>query len=89
MACEVWSMEVCEVSLTKSLRGKPTKIRLGKVQENRENDSPWPLVLPWDEHLHGVDAQVIMELVLMHESLVESGSPDVELQQGVQGSAQR
>ncbi len=39
-------------------------------------------MLPWNEHLHGVGAQVIMELVHMLESLVESGSPDVELQQG-------
>jgi hypothetical protein len=30
VASEVWSMEVCEVSLTKNLRGKPAKIRLGK-----------------------------------------------------------
>ena len=49
VACEVWSTEVCEVSLTKSLRGKPAKIRLGKVQENLEKDSPWLLVLPWNE----------------------------------------
>ena len=56
-----------EVSLTKNLRGKPAKIRLGKVQENLEKDSPWLLVLPWNERLHGVGAQVIMELVHMHE----------------------
>ena len=31
VACEVWSTEVCEVSLTKNLRGKTAKIRLGKV----------------------------------------------------------
>ena len=31
VACEVWSTEVREVSLTKNLRGKPAKIRLGKV----------------------------------------------------------
>ena len=31
VACEVWSTEVCEVSLTKTLRGKLAKIRLGKV----------------------------------------------------------
>ena len=31
VTCEVWSTEVCEVSLTKNLRGKPAKIRLGKV----------------------------------------------------------
>ena len=55
MACEVWSTEVCEVSLTKNLRGKPAKIRLGKVWENLEKDSPWLLVLPWNERLHGVD----------------------------------
>ena len=30
------STEVCETSLTKNLRGKPAKIRLGKVQENLE-----------------------------------------------------
>ena len=33
VACEVWSTEVCEVSLTKTLRGKPAKIRLGKSWE--------------------------------------------------------
>ena len=88
VACEVWSTEVCEVSLTKNLRGKPAKIRLGKVWENL---SPWLLVLPWDERLYGIGAQVIMEFVHMHECLVrfpavagivESGSPDVELQGG-------
>ena len=36
VACEVWSTEVCEVSLTKNLRGKPAMIRLGKVKENLE-----------------------------------------------------
>ncbi len=70
VACEVWSTEVCEVSLTKNLRGKPAKIRLGKVWENLEKDSPWLLVLPWNERLHGVSTQVIMELVHMHEGLV-------------------
>ena len=49
LACEVWSTEVCEVSVTKNLRGKP---------------------VPWNERLHGVGAQVIMELVLVHEGLV-------------------
>ena len=91
VACEVWSTEVCEVSLTKNLRGKPAKIRLGKVQENLEKDSPWLLVLPWNERLHGIGAQVIMELVHMHEGLVwfpavaglvESRPSDVELQGG-------
>ena len=43
VACEVWSSEVCEFSLTKNLRGKPAKIRLGKVQENLEKDFPWLL----------------------------------------------
>ena len=37
---------VCEVSLTKNLRGKTAKIRLGKVQKNLEKDSPRLLVLP-------------------------------------------
>ena len=54
-------------------------------------DSPWLLVLPWNERLHGVGAQVIMELVHMHEGLVwfpavaglvESRPSDVELQGG-------
>ena len=31
LGIEGWSTEVCEVSLTKSLRGKPVKRRLGKV----------------------------------------------------------
>ena len=31
LGIEVWSTEVCEVSLTKSLREKPAKRRLGKV----------------------------------------------------------
>ena len=39
VACEVWSTEVCKVSLTKNLRGKPAKRSLGKVQENLEKDS--------------------------------------------------
>ncbi len=91
MACEVWTTEVCEVLLTKNLRGKPAKIWLGKVWENLEKLSPWLLVLPWDERLYGIGAQVIMEFVHMHECLVrfpavagivESGSPDVELQGG-------
>jgi hypothetical protein len=30
LACEVWSTEVFEVSLTKKLRGKPARIRLEK-----------------------------------------------------------
>jgi len=67
---EVRSTEVCEVSLTKNLRGKPTKIRLRKVQENLEKDSPWLLVFLWDERLHLVGSQVVMELVHMHECLV-------------------
>ena len=33
VACEVWSTEVCEVSLTKNLRGKPAKRRLGKSRK--------------------------------------------------------
>ena len=43
-------------------------------------------MLPWNERLHGVGAQVIMELVHMHEGLVwfarivESKPSDVELQ---------
>ena len=45
----------------------------------------------WNERLHGVGAQVIMEFIHMHEGLVrlpavagivESGPPDVELQGG-------
>jgi hypothetical protein len=36
VVCEVWSTEVCEVLLTKNLREKPAKIRLGKVLENFE-----------------------------------------------------
>ena len=72
VACEVWSTEVCEVSLTKNLRGKPAKIRLGKVKENLEKDSPWLLVLPWNERLHGVGAQVIIKLVHMHIALYGS-----------------
>ena len=48
-------------------------------------------MLPWDERLHGVGAQVIMEFVHMHEGLVwfpavarliESGPSHVELQGG-------
>ena len=48
-------------------------------------------MLPWNERLHGVGAQVIMELVHMHEGLVwfpavaglvESRPSDVELQGG-------
>ena len=48
-------------------------------------------MLPVDERLHGVGAQVIMKFVHMHEGLVrfpavagivESGPPDVELQGG-------
>ena len=44
-------------------------------------------MLPWNERLHGVGTQVIMELVHMHEGLVrfpavagivESRPPDVE-----------
>jgi hypothetical protein len=89
VACEIWSTEVCEVSLTKNLRGKPAIIRLGKVEENLEKVSK--LVLPWNERLHSIGAQVIMEFVHMHESLVrfpavagivESGPSDVELQGG-------
>jgi len=45
-------------------------IRLGKVQENLEKDSPRSLVFLWYERLHGIGAQVIMELVHMHEGLV-------------------
>ena len=33
---EVESTEVCEISLSKNLRGKLAMIRLGKVQENLE-----------------------------------------------------
>jgi len=44
MVHEVRSTEVYEVSLTKNLRGKPAKTRLGKTQENLENDSQWLLV---------------------------------------------
>ena len=29
----LWSTEVCEVSLTKNLRGKPDNIRLGKSRK--------------------------------------------------------
>ena len=102
MECEVWSTEVCEVSLTKNLRGKPAKISLGKVYENLEKDSPWLLVLLWNERFHSVGAQVIMEFVHMHEGLVwfpavagivESGPSDVWIvdcgRRGVQGSTQR
>ena len=48
-------------------------------------------MLPWNECLHGVGAQVIMEFVHMHEGLVwfpavagiiESGPSDIELQSG-------
>ena len=48
-------------------------------------------MLPWNERLHGVGAQVIMELAHMHEGLVrftavarivESRPSDVELQGG-------
>ena len=48
-------------------------------------------MLPWNERLHGVGAQVIMDLVHMHEGLVrfpavartvESRPSDVELQGG-------
>ena len=46
VACELWSMEVCEVSLTENPKGKPAKRRLGRVQENLEIDSPWLHVLP-------------------------------------------
>ena len=31
VAFKEWSAEVCEVSLIKNLRGKPAKMRLGKV----------------------------------------------------------
>ena len=44
MVHEVRSTEVYEVSPTKNLRGKPAKTRLGKTQENLENDSLWLLV---------------------------------------------
>ena len=44
MVHEVRSTEVCEVSPTKNLRGKPAKTRQGKTQENLENDSLWLLV---------------------------------------------
>ena len=83
--------KVCETSLTKNLRGKPAESRLGKVQENLEKDSPRLLVFLWYERLHGIGAQVIMELVHMHEGfvrfpavarLVESGPSHVELQGG-------
>jgi hypothetical protein len=79
---EVRTTEVCEVSLTKNLRGKPTKIRLGKVQENLEKDSPWLLVFLWDERLHLVGSQVVMELVQCMSALygsqlsLESSNPD-------------
>jgi hypothetical protein len=33
VACEVWFIEVCEVSLTKNPKGKPAKRRLGKVRK--------------------------------------------------------
>ena len=65
---EVRSTEVCEVSLTKNLR--ENQPRLEKVQENLENDSPWLLVFLWDERLHLVGSQVVIELVQMHEGLV-------------------
>jgi len=54
VASEGWSTEVYEVSLTENLRGKPA---MGKVWENLEKDSPWLLVLPWNERLHSVDAR--------------------------------
>ncbi len=77
VACEIWSTEVCEVSLTKNLREY-----LGKVEENLEKVSK--LVLPWNEQLHSVGAQVIMEFVHMHESLVRlpAVAGIVELQGG-------
>ena len=66
VACEVWSTEVCEVPLTRNLRGKPAKIRLEKVQENLEKDSPWLLVLPWNELLPGVvDSDVLSAKALV------------------------
>ena len=55
-------------------------------------------MLPWNERLHGVGAQVIMELVHMHEGLVrfpavaglvESRPSDVELQGGSSMSKDR
>ena len=55
---EVRTTEECEVSLTKNL------------QENLEKDSPWLLVFLWDERLHLVGTQVVMELIHMHEGLV-------------------
>jgi hypothetical protein len=36
VSCKVWSTELCDVLLTKNLREKPAKIRLGKVLENLE-----------------------------------------------------
>ena len=54
----------------KTLRGKPAEIRLGKVQENLEKHFPRSLVFLWYERLRGIGAQVMMELVHMHEGLV-------------------
>ena len=64
---------------------------LGKVQDILEKDSPRSIVLLWYERLHGIGAQVVMELVHMPEGLVrlptvtrlvESGPSHVELQGG-------
>jgi len=64
---------------------------LGKVQDILEKDSPRSIVLLWYECIHGIGAQVILNLVHMHEGLVrfkavarlvESGPSHVELQGG-------
>ena len=56
-----------------------------------EKDSPRSLAFLWYERLHGIAAQVIMELVQMHEGLVrfpavarlvESGPSHIVLQGG-------
>ena len=54
--------------MTKNLTGKYP--RLGKVQENLEKDSPWLLVFLWDDRLHLVGLQGVMELVQMYEGPV-------------------
>jgi hypothetical protein len=76
---EVGTTEVCEVSPTKTLRGKPATAGISPGKSWK--DSPWLLVLLWDKCLHLVGSQVVMELVHMHEGLVRfpavaSSNPD-------------
>ncbi len=62
---------MCEVSITKNTREKTVKISLGKVQGILEKDSPWLLEFLWYGRLYLVGLQVVMELVHMHEDLVQ------------------